>query len=738
VTSTDDSNRETSTLGEAALRYVEQGGAIAPLHRIDSGLCTCGNPDVEHTRRQGGKHPIHANWQIAALRDAAAVAAYWTAHPRANVGLATGAPSGVWVLDVDPEHGGDVALQALIETYGPLPPTRKHQTGSGGCHFLWRMPADFELTNRRGQLPVGLDVRGTGGQIVMPPSVSGKGGYFVLSDAEPVDAPAWLLDLIRPAPYGDTGPVTLECSNNPRGFLNGGIDATRAHAYAVRAMAERCAELARAPEGMRNETAFSTACRLWELVNAGWVPADGAHARYVEACDLADSAAGAGSRFPPNEAESVWTKAWRRVSGGRAELPPDGMHGEALPFAGVPGAVSMPTPAPGSMFVDPAAPGVAGVAVDVARVAPDVASPAQATLERLRARLRTGAEFAALPPPQPLVAGLLDRDSIAWMIGKSGSYKSFVTLDIAAHIATGQRWRGRYTHVGPVVYVCAEGQAGAHLRIGAWMRQHGRQDTGELLVLDVPVQARVAAEWDALVQLCQETGPVLIVIDTQARCALGFEENSNSDMSLFVGKIDRLREATGACVLVVHHIGRNGSNARGASVIDGAQDAELRVERADSPLTCTVSTDKQKDRPDDIEIALKLDVVRMGWSPLTGEDITSLVVSDAVPQMLDESEALSVDTSHRGGQLADVVARHFATGNGGTKSEILRVLDERYGKADRSTNYRAWAKCLDEQVFERVAGLQSFRYVPVDNRAKGDEERTLLERVDAVLPPQTD
>jgi len=37
------------------------------------------------------------------------------------------------------------------------------------------------------------------------------------------------------------------------------------------------------------------------------------------------------------------------------------------------------------------------------------------------------------------------------------------------------------------------------------------------------------------------------------------------------------------CVLTVHHIGRSGSNARGASAIDGAQDTELKLERVGGP-----------------------------------------------------------------------------------------------------------------------------------------------------------
>jgi hypothetical protein len=728
----------------AALDYIARGWTVVPLHHIEHGLCTCGNPDPEHTRRQGGKHPIYANWQLASLHDAGSVAAYWTAHPSANVGIATGRASRIWVLDIDPDNGGDVALQGLIEANGALPLTRKHQTGSGGYHLVWRMPPDFEPTNSRGRLPRGLDVRGTGGQIVAPPSESGKGGYLVIADVEIVDAPAWLLDLIRPATYEPSNVV--RGSVETIGTYGPGQD-HRVNAYASKTMQARCDELARAPEGLRNDTAFRVACRLWELVNAGWVPRDGAHGRYIEACAAADAASGAGSSFPEAEAESVWHKAWRKVGGTAAVMPDDMMHGEVFPFGQpAPGVSLTSTGAPAGtgeqagegstqagLFVDP---GATGAATSMQQGLPAQTGGVQqmqhAPIEMLRARLRTGAEFAALPPPRPLVAGLLDLESIAYMIGKSGSYKSFIALDLACHVACDMPWRGRRVHGGTVLYLCAEGQSGAHLRVGAWMRTHGRQDTGQLLVLDLPVQARDPVMWTAFTELCRELGPVLVVIDTQARCSLGFEENSNSDMSLFVGQVDALREATGACVLVIHHIGRNGSAARGASAIDGAQDAELRVERGAVPLSCTVSTDKEKDRPDNVAIPIKLDVVAMGWNPLTGEDITSLVVSADVPQELNELEALAIDTSTWAGKLADVAARHFASGNGGTKTEMLAVLREKYGKSDRSTEFRAWQKCLEEQVFERVQGLQSFRYVPVADRATGDTERVALERVDAI------
>ncbi len=51
-----------------------------------------------------------------------------------NVAIATGAASGLLVLDVDPRHGGDVSLEALIDEHGDLPVTVQCETGGGGQH----------------------------------------------------------------------------------------------------------------------------------------------------------------------------------------------------------------------------------------------------------------------------------------------------------------------------------------------------------------------------------------------------------------------------------------------------------------------------------------------------------------------------------------------------------------------------------------------------------------------------
>ncbi len=257
-----------------------------------------------------------------------------------------------------------------------------------------------------------------------------------------------------------------------------------------------------------------------------------------------------------------------------------------------------------------------------------VATAEPDAVQRLRAELLDVDALFALPPPVPLIRDVLDLDSESWIIAEAGGFKSFVALDMACHICVGRAWRGQAVTRGAVVYVAAEGKKGIGKRVKAWAQMNDIKPT-DLWVLPRPVQVRDMAGWATLIELCRQIKPVLIVLDTQARITVGLEENSNGDMGQLTEAVRRLKEATGACVLVVHHLGRGGDNARGASAIDGAQDTELKVVRpvgaTRSDLTCVVKMDKQKDSAEDADFDLQLRVVDLGFAD-DGRRLTSLAV----------------------------------------------------------------------------------------------------------------
>ena len=101
------------------------------------------------------------------------IESWWTTWPQANVGLVTGAPSKLLVLDVDPRAGGDEALHELEREHGPLPDTSEVLTGEGRhVYFHCAEPvASIDLAP-------GLEVKSSGRQVVAPPSVHPSGKRY--------------------------------------------------------------------------------------------------------------------------------------------------------------------------------------------------------------------------------------------------------------------------------------------------------------------------------------------------------------------------------------------------------------------------------------------------------------------------------------------------------------------------------------------------------------------------------
>jgi hypothetical protein len=117
------------------------------------------------------KRPITARGFRDATDDPARVAAWRRRWPDANWAVATGAVSGVIVIDIDAHHGGPRALAALEARLGPLPAGPRVRTPHGGSHYFFAYPADGRpIPCSAGRLGPGVDARGDGGYALLPPS----------------------------------------------------------------------------------------------------------------------------------------------------------------------------------------------------------------------------------------------------------------------------------------------------------------------------------------------------------------------------------------------------------------------------------------------------------------------------------------------------------------------------------------------------------------------------------------
>lgn len=246
----------------AAVSYADRGWHVLPL---------------------AGKRPTLPDWPNRASSDPDDVDEWWGERRTSNnVGILTGAKSGLVVLDVDGD-AGEESLLALETEHSPLPATLTSHTGGGGRHLYFRHPGGH-VPNKAGVRP-GLDVRGDRGQVVAPPSrhpTTGERYRWLAEDAPVADLPGWFAELLVSAAAVPTAQSTAAPGHGGQPSME------EADAYARAALDEEVERVRSAPVGARNDALNRAAFSLGQLVAGGALAEDDV----VEALAEAGQAAG--------------------------------------------------------------------------------------------------------------------------------------------------------------------------------------------------------------------------------------------------------------------------------------------------------------------------------------------------------------------------------------------------------------------------------------------------------------
>jgi P4 family phage/plasmid primase-like protien len=162
------SDEQLSELGRAALDYIARGWGIVPL-RVKAK-----EPATKHGLSDWTDNPETAR-------------KWWSRHPNSNIGIVCGSSSrGLLVIDVDVDEEKDkdgyASLSEFERLYGELPETVTAITGSGGIHYLYRVPMEREIRPTT-NATLGIDVRCERSYIVAPPSIHPNGNRYEWQDA---------------------------------------------------------------------------------------------------------------------------------------------------------------------------------------------------------------------------------------------------------------------------------------------------------------------------------------------------------------------------------------------------------------------------------------------------------------------------------------------------------------------------------------------------------------------------
>jgi hypothetical protein len=186
---------ETNML-DLALTYAEKGWCVFPLR-------PSGKQPLAELAPQGLKN---------ATTDADTIRRWWGTRPDANIGIRTGAESGLVVLDVDKRHGGMESLADFCEAHGDFGPTLRVRTGGGGDHFYFAHDGN-PIPNTAGRIGEGIDSRGDGGYVVGPGSISETGAvYEVIENGVIAPLPDTLKQAMLTRPGKTPKPAALPSS----------------------------------------------------------------------------------------------------------------------------------------------------------------------------------------------------------------------------------------------------------------------------------------------------------------------------------------------------------------------------------------------------------------------------------------------------------------------------------------------------------------------------------------------
>lgn len=247
-----DENQETSGILQAVADLFDRGLTIIPL-KPRSKIAAVSWGDFQSSR------PILDQLQT-----------WFADKPDRNAGILTGACSGVVVLDIDANRGGEDSVAKL----GPLPQTPSVTTGNGR-HLYFQHPG-FDVSNQVDTLP-GVDLRGDGGYVVAPPSVHENGHLYEWEIG---------LDEIPLAPLPESL-LKLVAERKDRADEDCGrcAETSTSTAYGLKALSQECVSLAELPKGTRNSELNITACKIGQLIGAGELDETEARGRLIEACE---------------------------------------------------------------------------------------------------------------------------------------------------------------------------------------------------------------------------------------------------------------------------------------------------------------------------------------------------------------------------------------------------------------------------------------------------------------------
>lgn len=461
------------------------------------------------------------------------------------------------VIDVDTKNGKE-GLETLeqLKQRGLNTDTLTVRTPSGGIHLYYGAPADWpELGNSEQKLGPGVDTRGYHGYVVGPGSVVGNKPYELVRNGQIATLEPWMLELLQSRKSFEDKSTWLCEPDLPKN---------------VERATDHAAGYPRAEEGARNAQLFVLAKDMRKF----GISHELAKALVLEHWPTAESLS-----------EDEFEKTVRSAYDG-PQMEPAGINTADAQFD------------------------------DIHESVDETATQSPTQLAKARFTFETIDDVLTAPDITWLVNGWIPEGQPGMFYGPSGSYKSFVALDLGLHLAHGEEsWHGTALPGVPcdVLVIASEGRAGHKKRILAFNKHHGiSHNPTTLRFLRGDVNFMRDSDFKGLCDAIKELGIQfrLIIIDTVQRVTAGVDSNTQEAVGLFMERCRKLGAVAGnAATLAVHHTNKTGT-LLGSGVFRNESDFLFKVERSQAGIA--LHCEKLKDDEDNWQVNASIEELRFG------------------------------------------------------------------------------------------------------------------------------
>jgi len=237
-----------------------------------------------------------------------------------------------------------------------------------------------------------------------------------------------------------------------------------------------------------------------------------------------------------------------------------------------------------------------------------------------------------IDPPEFIIHGFMPDKALGMIHGVSGCGKTFLSIDIAYHIACDMKWHGRDIKGGDIIYLAGEGIQGLKYRLLAY-KQHYGQEMDKIHILphgcNLNKKDNFISTKSAITQVVDKgASPKIIFVDTLHRFFDGNENNAEDAKSL-IDHCDMLKTSFNCTVILIHHTGLSegaSERARGSSAWKGAMDFEYNMQR-NNEENIHVKCKKMKDfeEPNTMVFTSEKIIIDNVYYD-NGEEVTSIVL----------------------------------------------------------------------------------------------------------------